>query len=258
MRMRREWLNILPLLLLLIVTSCRVSRPKDVLSPKKMEMVLYDYHLSQAILNNLDPSERYMRDSYIEWVYKKNGIERQDFDRSLVWYTRHPKEFSQVYEKMTERISRDRNLAAMYMERIEKSSYSVMSGDSVDLWYLNRSTLLSVSPFLDRLSFSINADTTFYPGDTLRWTMRTAFISNPADSIPMQLYLCMNATYKRDGGSVVVDTLLDSATDIQLSLVTDTMGSLNTLSGFVCYMDSSYSRIPSVLLTDISLIRRHQ
>ena len=129
--------------IVLLLSACKVNRPDDVLPPKTMEAVLYDYHLAQAILMDAESAEKYKRDFYLEWVYQKNGVTKEEFDNSLVWYTRYPEEFAEIYEKLSERVTKDRNQAAMLLERIEKSSFSVESGDSVDLWYLNRNIILS-------------------------------------------------------------------------------------------------------------------
>ena len=49
------------ILLLAIVAmtfyGCRLKRPDDVLSPKKMESVLYDYHMAQALVSELPKEE---------------------------------------------------------------------------------------------------------------------------------------------------------------------------------------------------------
>ena len=53
-------IDILALVLLLTVLSgCRLNRPDDVLPPKKMEQFLYDYHLAQAVSQDLPKDEKY-------------------------------------------------------------------------------------------------------------------------------------------------------------------------------------------------------
>ena len=37
------------LIFVLALSGCRLRRPENVLPPKKMEQFLYDYHLAQAI-----------------------------------------------------------------------------------------------------------------------------------------------------------------------------------------------------------------
>ena len=46
-------------LLSLMLSGCRLKRPENVLSPKKMEQFLYDYHLAQAVTQDFSKDERY-------------------------------------------------------------------------------------------------------------------------------------------------------------------------------------------------------
>ena len=51
---------------LFMLSGCKLKRPDDVLSPKEMEKILYDYHLAQAIMMEESQSEKYKRDYYLE------------------------------------------------------------------------------------------------------------------------------------------------------------------------------------------------
>ena len=239
--------------IVLLLSACKVNRPDDVLPPKIMEAVLYDYHLAQAILMDAESTEKYKRDFYLDWVYQKNGVTKEEFDNSLVWYTRYPEEFAEIYAKLSERVTKDRNQAAMLLERIEKSSFSVESGDSVDLWYLNNTAIMSNSIFLDKLTYSIKADTTFHKGDTITWNVNSTFVA--PDSLPLKVYLAMSLRYGADR-VVTVDTLLDHTTEVTLMTVTDTVVELNSLTGFVSYIDTIGNQDACVVLSDMSLIRQ--
>ena len=70
--MRR--INLLAIALLFMLSGCRLNRPDDVLPPRKMEQFLYDYHLAQAIGQELPREDRYTTKAYIDWAYSKNGI----------------------------------------------------------------------------------------------------------------------------------------------------------------------------------------
>lgn len=239
--------------IVLLLSACKVNRPDDVLPPKTMEAVLYDYHLAQAILMDAESAEKYKRDFYLEWVYQKNGVTKEEFDNSLVWYTRYPEEFAEIYEKLSERVTKDRNQAAMLLERIEKSSFSVESGDSVDLWYLNNTAIMSNSIFLDKLTYSIKADTTFHKGDTITWNVNSTFVA--PDFLPLKVYLAMSLRYGADR-VVTVDTLLDHTSEVTLMSVTDTVADLNSLTGFVSYIDTIGNQDACIVLSNMSLIRQ--
>ena len=60
-------------LLATLLSGCRLHRPDDVMSPKKMEQFLYDYHLAQAIGQELSKEQKYTSKAYIDWAYEKNS-----------------------------------------------------------------------------------------------------------------------------------------------------------------------------------------
>ena len=55
-------------LLLPLLCGCRLNRPDDVLSPKKMEQFLYDFHMAQAVGQELPKDEKYATDAYVNWA----------------------------------------------------------------------------------------------------------------------------------------------------------------------------------------------
>ena len=142
----------------------------------------------------------------------------------------------------------------MLLERIEKSSFSVESGDSVDLWYLNNNAILANSVYLDKILFSIKADTTFYSGDTITWSVNNTLVSK-TDSLPLQVYLALSMRYS-NSRVITVDTLLNNSAKVELITVIDSVSDLSTITGFVSYVDSTNNKDACAVLTDISLIRQ--
>ena len=150
---------LLILMLLPILYGCRLKRPESVLSPKKMEQFLYDYHLAQAIGQDLPQNEKYTTGAYIDWAYRRNNITKEEFERSLIWYTRYPKELNKIYKRLSNRIDDEYKAVSKSLSQIEKKSFSIQSGDSVDLWYLDRTALLNTSAYMNNLTYHINRDT---------------------------------------------------------------------------------------------------
>ena len=164
------------LILLLILVGCKVERPKDVLPPSKMEEVLYDYHLAQVMGSEMTGENTYKRGLYVDYVFAKHHITREQLDSSLVWYARNPKDLSTIYERLGGRIERE-------MEDIKQRQAMVLSrhaqpveGDSADLWYESRHFILTPSPIDNYRSVSIPFDGNFHKCDTIRWTFETMFI----------------------------------------------------------------------------------
>lgn len=240
---------------LMLLAGCRVHRPDDILSPRVMEKVLYDYHLAQAVVLDLPQDNHYERDAYLDWVYEKHGITKDEFEQSLVWYTRYPKEFVKVYQRLNARIDKDYKQAQKAAEKLANQSFGAESGDSVDLWYLDRTLLLNTSDFMNRVTFDISTDTTFHRNDTVRWNTSLRFIAM-ADSIPQTAYLALSVYYT-DSISTS-DTLISESGMSSLSLVLDSIRPFKVIRGSINYIDTTDTRSAIMAVPDVSLVRYHR
>ena len=243
------------LMLIPMLYGCRLRRPESVLSPKKMEQFLYDYHLAQAIGQDLPQNERYKTNAYIDWAYSRNNITKDEFERSLIWYTRNPKELSKIYKRLSNRIDDEYKAVSKSLSQIEKKSFSIQSGDSVDLWYMDRTALLNTSAYMNKLTYHINRDTTFYKGDTVSLGLYGTFVS--VDSgVPQYAHISLSAYY--DDGITTADTIIRSNAQVSLSVVLDTAKNLSNISGAISYLDYTDNRNALLILSDIELMRYHE
>lgn len=162
-------------LVALSMVSCKVKRPDTVLSDKKMEAVLYDYHIAKAMGEQIPYNENYKRVLYMEAVYKKHGITEAQFDSSMVWFSRNPEVLRNIYEKVNERLKTEKGkIDALIAKRDNKPTTS-QQGDSIDVWAWQRTLQLTGMPLGDKFVFSLPSDENFEPRDTLRWNVRVAF-----------------------------------------------------------------------------------
>lgn len=92
---------------ILILCACE-NRPRGVLSQNNMANVLIDMHLIDASLSEkgLNYSHYSTKASYYNYILKKNGVTQAEFDSSLVWYTKNPKRFENVYIQVNEKLTR--------------------------------------------------------------------------------------------------------------------------------------------------------
>ena len=220
--MRRNRANKIWVLLALVVllASCRNKRPSDVLPPEKLEAVLYDYHLVQVMVSDMPTNERYKKDLYFDYIYDKHEVTKADIDSSLVYYARYPKDLSEIYVRLSERIERD-------IQRIEEAEVPLVKreavpveGDSVDLWYDVSIIQLMVSPLTNRYSFMVPVDTNFKVGDRIEWGGKALFLNTITDSLRNYLYLNLTVTYDNDS-LMVADTLMYATGNYSL-VVADT------------------------------------
>lgn len=238
-----------------LMSGCALHRPDDVLSSRKMESVLYDYHLALAMTSKLPYEERMRRVEYENYVLQKNNITKAELDSSLIWYTRNPKELHKIYENLNKRIEKDENAAAARLEKIEKKSFRVLSGDSVDLWYLDRTRIMTMSSFSNPLLFEITPDTTFYRNDSIQWTIYATFLGPSADSLKPSAYLSLSLYYP-DSISTA-DTIIRSDCVSVLGLQSDAGKSFDKLCGSVVYMNHSGNDSLCLMVSGASLLRTH-
>ncbi|MBO4723916.1 MAG: DUF4296 domain-containing protein [Bacteroidaceae bacterium] len=252
--MRR--IDILALALLSVVLSgCRLKRPDNVLSPKKMEQFLYDYHLAQAIGQELPREEKYMTQAYVDWAYSKNGITKEEFNTSLVWYTRYPKELTKIYKHLSNRVNAEYKAASRSLSQIEKKAFAIQSGDSVNLWYLDRTALLNTSAYMNKLTYRINRDTTFHKGDTIRLNLTGTFVSIDS-GVPAYAYMSLSAYYS--DSTSTADTVLCGNGDVRLSVILDSKRDMLNISGSINYLDSTDNRSSMLVLSGMELMRYHE
>jgi len=240
----------------MLLGGCRLRRPSEVLSPKKMENILYDYHKAQAIAIGLPASERYQREQMYAYVYNKHGITKEEFETSLVWYTRNPQKLSEVYDAISGRIDKERKAISTQLELVENMSYSVMSGDTVDLWYQRRNQILTPAASMDKLLFEIPYDTSFYRNDILKWKFACSFVGSVPDTVHPKAYLSLSMVYSRDSVSTRDYLALTDAYD---SIVVRTAPdrNLSRIRGMVVFTDCQPGDSAVLLLSGLELQRIH-
>lgn len=106
--------NLIKSLFFLIVSAtifaCQ-NRPNEVLSRKKMENLMYDMYIAEAIIDNdyQDFTEPEKKEALIDQVLRKHKITEARWDTSLSWYSDHIDLYLQVNDSVKARLERNRN-----------------------------------------------------------------------------------------------------------------------------------------------------
>lgn len=239
---------------LVLYSACSDKREAGVIPPDKMEDILYDYHLIQAIVNDMPPNERYKKELYFEYLYSKHGVNAAEIDSSLVYYARYPKDLAMVYEKLSSRLEQE-------IQHIEKENVPItnrtaqsVTGDSANLWYDAILIELTPSPISNRYQFTIPTDTNFHLNDCIEWSGHTLFLQESSDSLSGYLHLSLLVKYANDT-SLAADTLLYASGNFTLQ-VTDTTGVMvRSVEGTAYYKESDAKG--RVLMIHPELMRYH-
>lgn len=239
---------------LLTLFSCSVERPSYVISDAEMEKILYDYHIAKAMGEEVPHSENYKRLLYIESVYKKYNITQADFDSSMVWFTRNPEILFKIYEKVSERLKKEKeDISTLIAIRDNKPKES-QPGDSINVWIWSQTYQLTGMPMSNKLTFQLPSDVNFQERDTLRWNVRFRFLNQLPDTL-LAPVMAMQIRYSKD-------TLINSLHPVlangmeTITLCADTLGHIEEIRGFV-YYPMQESAMRSLLIDSISLMRYH-
>lgn len=250
--------RILMTFLLLVVVACEVKRPEHVLSPDKMEAFLYDYHLVQSMSGEYSSSSNKEK-MYYDYVFKKHGVTKEQFDTAMVWYNRYPKHLQEIYERLEERLEKEVMALDNSRGALEEGvsiDVAFLATDTAQLWTSSRVRMLSPNALCNRLYFSFETpkDTSFVPGDSLVFSFSTRFFTARKDSIRCRAYASIMLDYD-DGSFDATGIDISESGEYSLSVNRNIDSKLKAMSGFVYYSDSDSTLSSKVVVSNISLRR---
>ena len=234
---------------LALMTSCGKQIPSDIIQPKQMEKVLYDYHLSLSMAQS---SKNVEKEAQRNYVFQKHNITEAEFDSSMVWYARESKELLAIYENLNKRFNREYSHIERLLEsREDANSQSFVSGDTVNIWRKGDIHWFNTAPLYRQLAFEIKADTTFHPQDAFLWSMDCHFLTEG------KIVMGMNVMFDND--SVIGTTkTIETSGKHEIYLQTDSAYQIKTLNGFIYVPEQEDAKLdPKVLAHHISLTRYH-
>jgi len=129
---------------ILLLSACD-GTPSGVLSQKHMTEVLIDMHKTDAYLaqKGLNYQKFSLKAPYYNYILKKHGISKAEFDSSLVWYTKNPRQFEEVYDNVIIKLT-------AFQKEIKKGKYHPV--DSLNL------AKAKVSIWNKRLKYTLTGD----------------------------------------------------------------------------------------------------
>ena len=80
-----------------------VEPPEQLISPEKMEDVLYDLSLIKALKNTNFQKEESKSILTPDYLFKKHNIDSLQWEENLRYYSKNPKKFLLIYKKVQER-----------------------------------------------------------------------------------------------------------------------------------------------------------
>lgn len=208
--------SILLLTLLFTVSACRSRGEKKHLSQGKMEEILYDYHVADAISGmDYDYKDTLRMRVYKQAVLKKHGVSEADFDSSMVYYTRHADELYEIYERLSKRLADEALILGASASEANRYMTISNTGDTANIWTGDESLVLTQHAGFNVYSFSLKADTTYKPGDQFILSFETKFIYQDGARSGMAL---LALTYENDStASVMTRMSIDNQYRVNIS-----------------------------------------
>ena len=250
--------RLVPLLLVFLLTMIACdNRPKDVLSSGKMENVLYDYHLMQGIIEQLPNDERKDKaEDYINAVFEKHGITEAEFDSSIVYYNRHPKDLHKIYENLKNRYTTiNEELQVMNGNNDMMAVFST-GGDTTNLWNSSKLLILRNKELLNKECFTIHADTSFRRHDQFILTLTPLFMKEAQDNYDISLNIGLGICYT-NGKRIGITRIVNNNGIQQFTLKAEEDEDIKNITGFFYYKGKKTTR-NLCLIDEISLIRMHE
>lgn len=229
--------------------GCGKQIPGDIIQPEQMEEVLYDYHLSVSMTNNLEYSENYKKTSFNNYVFQKHGITEAEFDSSMVWYTRHVEELTAIYANLSERFKQDKERIAAALDARQTDGFVSMPGDTVDAWPYKKLYWLTSNPLSNLVTFTIEPDSNYHPKDAFLWKANYTFLSKGKAA------MAFNILYDNDSVIGQSKLIANSGMD-SIYLHTDSAYNIKNINAFIYLMPDS-SGMASMLVSDLSLTKYH-
>ena len=166
----------------MLLTACD-RRPDGVLNQKDMTNVLTEMHKTDASMNETGLTYKHYSDKapYYKFIFKKYGITQARFDSSLVWYSKNPRVFGNIYDKVLI------NLTGLQKEVKNGKYHAVdtldMTKMRIPIWINRTKYLLTKDSTRTHLNFEIPNNNFMYKDVyTLKFLQRIA----PEDSCTKQ------------------------------------------------------------------------
>lgn len=235
-----------------LLVGCGKQIPTDVIQPDRMENILYDYHLSISMSNNLSYSDNYQKEAYKNYVFRKYSITEAEFDSSMVWYTRHTEELAAIYKRLGERFRKEKKQVQTLLAQRENKPATSQPGDTVNVWYDRTIYWLTDTPLTDKVTFEIPADSNFKTKDAFLWSADYTFLSDTGRKATVGFNIMF------DNDSVVgrVQEVIRSGIQ-SLYIKPDSAFAIKSVNGFIYYEDDSL-RTPGLIVNNITLTRYHE
>ena len=187
-----------PLLALLLCVACQVELPKGVLTERRLERVLYDYHKAQGMADVgvvEGRNSEILRYELEEAVFRKHKITRAEFDSSMNYYCSNLERLNRVYKHLNRRFKRESEAFG----DVEQSGAAFTSlsaeGDTANVWGGASIIVVTNVPGNNLISWRQPCDSTWRNDDDIMWRFDSKYLSRMGTT---EMFADLVVTYTND------------------------------------------------------------
>lgn len=153
---------IIYLFLVILLAACKM-KPIGVIGEKKMEDIIYDITLTEAIIYTYDTKiSTEERKKLYNDIYAKYGIDEAKYLSSLKWYTENPKYIEIIYDNVRSRIDTLKSDVANYKIHPEaKIADQLRELDTIEMYAFEPQYMFNATPPTDSLRFVVESKDSF-------------------------------------------------------------------------------------------------
>ncbi len=225
-------LFIFAVLLIFISCSSDSISKKDIIEDEKFYEILKDFHKSGGIITVARLNDKKHKNDTISpynYILKKHNISREDFDKTISYYSIHAQEFLPFYDSINNYfLSQKKELEVLMEEQLSKMSPKEQFA-SKNLWQKKQEWILRGVPKDNPFKFKVNTN---FQGEYI--VSFSVFTSPSLPSVEKRIILTVN--YK-DGTSEIAKTItktkLKKYKKIKVSIKTNKNKKVESISGFI-------------------------
>ncbi|MBQ9641951.1 MAG: DUF4296 domain-containing protein [Bacteroidaceae bacterium] len=250
----KQHIIIFILLAVAALTACEKT-PEGILSKGDMEDVLFDYHLLQGMIDQMNSEQREENQRYLDAVLRKHGITQAEFDSSMVWYNRNGVLLKEIYKDLN-----DRYKALDEELKLKSGSNNILTtisqtGDTANIWTGNQLLLLRPKDLLNKEVFTLKADTSFYRKDKFKLYATVYFVREIRDERESNLTVGLTIEYK-NGKTIGATRTVDYNGPLELGIDATDDEDIEALHGYFFYRGKETMR-NLCIVSKMALVRMH-
>lgn len=194
--------------------SCSVELPSHVISERKMENILYDYHIAQGMAEAQGGDVEANRYIFVQKVFEKHHVTEAQFDTSMVWYMGHADHLEEMYKRIEARLERTSSEAGLNIPDEDKFARFTAEGDTANIWQGREMIFLFANRESNLYTIVMPADTSFHKGDYFMLRCTSRFISQDGRR---EGFVMMQVKYDNDS-VVASSTMVSGDRDVRIEI----------------------------------------